>query len=132
MKLNTTESTILDTLQEMGRDVPYADLYAQLGDISEAQVKRVVNKLVHQQAVSWRAGHGKLRLLTAEVDGKGRAARPEHGWDDGSEFAMRDCIRCGVSFPSTHRGHRQCDGCKAGFRDGKITECAPGWEFIAA
>jgi hypothetical protein len=132
VNLNTTESAILDTLQEMGRDVPYADLYAQLGDISEAQVKRVVNKLVHQQAVSWRAGHGKLRLLTAELDGKGRVVRPEHHWDDGSEFAMRSCIRCGVSFPSTHRGHRQCGSCKAGFREGNILDCAPGWEFIAA
>jgi hypothetical protein len=128
--LNNLGQSILDELQTMGCDVPYADLYAAMGDMSEAHIKRQTQALIKAGYVSWRVGHGKLRLMTAEHDRHGRPCRPDHVWDDGSDHAMRDCISCGVSFPSTHKGHRRCDRCK--YNEARNEDVAPGWEFVAA
>lgn len=32
--------------------------------------------------------------------------------DQRGQQAIRKCLRCGVDFPSEHRGHRICQGCK--------------------
>jgi hypothetical protein len=32
--------------------------------------------------------------------------------DTRGESAARECLRCGRTFPSHHRGHRVCDTCK--------------------
>ena len=79
-------------------------------------VKSLIEKKVVRMV---RERQKRTLLVTADVEGVPKV-------DTRKLPKERNCLRCGVSFLSTHVGHRVCVNCKLSedWRDGSQDECS--------